>query len=270
MPAVITFEFDPLIYFGDISVRIQTLAIVAVLFVALMLLARVAQRTPAASPYVPPPTLRAAELPFLVLGMVPGAVLGGRVDYVFNHLDYYIAHPSAILDPTQGGLGLGLAVPGAILGAMFIADLMDAQIDRWMHAAMLPTLIALGLGKLTGALAGEGQGSPSDLPWATAYVGDGPWSSLAPYLPSHPAQIYESVITLIVLLVMAVALRRRAFAKRDGSALLVALALWGSGRAIVAFSWRDAAILGPFRAEQLILLTLVAGCLAIVWRLRTR
>lgn len=270
MPAVNTFAFDPLVYFGDVSVRLQTLAVVAVVFVAFVVLARVAQRTPAASPYVPPPSLRAAELPFLALGMIPGAVLGGRLDYILNHLDFYVAHPTAILDPTQGALGLGLAVPGAILGAAFIADLMDAQIDRWMHAATLPTLLALGLGKLTSLLAAEGQGSPSDLPWATAYLGDGPWSSLAAYLPSHPSQAYEAVITLVILGAMAVALWRRAFSRRDGSALLVAIALWAAGRALVVSTWRDPAVLGPIRAEQLILGLLIAGSIAIVWRLRTR
>lgn len=270
MPAVITFEFDPLIYFGDVSVRLQTLAVVAVAFGALLLLVRIAQRTPAASPYVPPPNLRAAELPFLILGMIPGAVLGGRLDYVLSHVDYYVAHPLAILDPTQGALGLGLAVPGAILGAMFIADLMGAQVDRWMHAATLPTLLALGLGKLTGVLAAEGQGAPSDLPWATAYIGDGPWSSLAAYLPSHPSQVYEAVISLVVLAVMAFALSRRWVTRRDGSALLIATALWAGGRALVVSTWRDPQVLGPLRAEQLILGLLIAGIVAIAWRLRTR
>ena len=269
MTAVITFEFDPLVYFGDVSVRLQTLAIVAVVFIALVVLARIAQLTPAASPYVPPPSLRAAELPFLVLGMIPGAVLGGRLDYVLNHLDFYVAHPASILDPTQGALGLGLAVPGAILGATFIGDLMDAQIDRWMHAATLPALLALGLGKLTGLLAAEGQGSPSDLPWATAYLGDGPWSSLAAYLPSHPAQTYEALVTLVVLGVMALALWRRSFSRRDGSALLVAMAGWATGRALVVTTWRDPPVLGPIRAEQLILAVLVAASIAIVWRRRT-
>lgn len=270
MPAIITFEFDPLVYIGDVSIRMQTVAIALIVFGALLLLARIGQVTPTASPYVPAPMLRPAELPFLILGIVPGAVLGGRLDHVLVHLDYYIAHPGSILDPAQGALGLGLAVPGAILGAAFIAELMGAHIDRWMHAATLPTLFALGAGKLTSVLAAEGQGQPADAPWATAYLGDGPWSSLAAYLPSHPAQIYEALLTIAVLVFMGIALRAGAFSRRDGSALLVAVALWGIGRALAATTWRDATILGPFRAEQLILGAIVVTCLVVVGRRRRR
>lgn len=270
MPAVITFAFDPLVYVGDVTIRLQTIAIALILFAALLLLVRIGRLTPMDSPYVPPPTLRPAELPFLILGLVPGAVLGGRLDYVLVHLDYYIEHPGSILDPAQGALGLGLVVPGAILGAAFMAELMDAQLDRWLHAATLPTLFALAAGKLTGVLSAEGQGSPSDLPWATAYLGDGPWSSLAAYLPSHPAQVYEAVFGFIALVVMAVALRSGAFARRDGSALFVGVALWGVGRIIAAAFWRDSGVLGPVLAEQLILVVLVLGCLVQFLRLRRR
>lgn len=271
MPAAITLEFDPLVYVGDVNVRMQTIAIALIVFAALLLLARIGQSTPMASPYVPPPMLRSAELPFLILGIVPGAVLGGRLDYVLVHLDYYAAHPASIVDPAQGGLGLGLAVPGAILGAGFIAALMDAQMARWMHAATIPMLIALGAGKLAGVLAAEGQGQPAEVPWATAYLGDGPWASLAAYLPSHPAQVYEAIATIAVLALMGIALRAGAFARRDGSALLVATALWGIGRALVATTWRDVAVVGPLRAEQLILILVAVICVTLVvlrrWRL---
>ena len=266
MPAVISFEFDPLVYVGDVSIRMQTVAIALIVFGALLLVARIGQVTPTASPYVPPPTLRPAELMFLILGIIPGAVIGGRLDYVLVHLDYYLAHPSSIVDPTQGALGLGLAVPGAILGGAFIAELMDAQFDRWMHAATLPTLFLLGAGKLTSVLAGEGQGQPADVWWATAYLGDGPWSSLAAYVPSHPAQVYEAALTVVVLVLMGIALRVGGFARRNGSALLVAIALWGTGRAIAATTWRDAAVVGPFGAEQLILGVLVLICVILVLR----
>ncbi len=270
MPAVITFAFDPLVYVDDVSIRLQTLAIAAIVLASLLLLARIGQTTPVPGPDVPTPTLRPAELPFLILGIVPGAVLGGRLDYVLVHLDYYVAHPGSILDPSQGALGLGLAVPGAILGGVFIGELMNVHTDRWMHAATLPTLFALGTGKLASILAAEGQGLPADVPWATAYVGDGPWSSLAAWLPSHPAQAYEAIATLAVLGVLATALRNGFFVRRDGSALLVAIGLWGIARGLVVTTWRDATVLGPFRAEQLILAALVIGSLAIVMRLRTR
>jgi phosphatidylglycerol---prolipoprotein diacylglyceryl transferase len=270
MPAVITFAFDPLLHVGDNTVRIETVVLAGILLAGLLLATRIGRITPMPGPYVPPPTLGPGDLPFLILGIVPGAVLGGRLDYVLVHLDYYGAHPGAILDPGQGALALGLAVPGAILGAALIARLIDAPLDRWLHASVLPMLFVLGVGKLAGVLAASGQGAPSDLPWATAYLGDGPWDSLAAYVPSHPAQVYEAVLTIAILVVLGLAIRAGAFARRDGSALFVGLALWAVARAIVVAWWRDAPVIGPLRAEQAILLAVLVGCVVTVRTLRTR
>ncbi|MEO8208560.1 MAG: hypothetical protein ABI598_05960, partial [Chloroflexota bacterium] len=74
MPAVITLDFDPLAYIGDTSVRLQTVVLAIAIFLALLLVARVARRTPVEGPYVPSLTLLPAELPFLLLGVIPGAV----------------------------------------------------------------------------------------------------------------------------------------------------------------------------------------------------
>jgi hypothetical protein len=54
------------------------------------------------------------------------------------------------------------------------------------------------------------------------------------------------------------------FARRDGRAFLVALAAWALGRTIVAGTWRDPAVLGPLRADQLISLLLAAGCIVAI------
>ena len=270
MPAVVSFAFDPLLHIGDSTVRIETVALAAVLLAGLLLLTRIARVTPAPGPYVPAPMLGLGDLPFLILGIVPGAVLGGRLDYVLVHLDYYAAHPGSVIDPGQGALGLGLAAPGAILGGAVIARLIDAPLERWLHASVLPMLFVLAAGKLAGVLAASGQGAPSDLPWATAYLGDGPWDSLAAYLPSHPAQVYEAILTVAILAVLGLALRAGAFGRRDGSALFVGLALWAMARAIVVATWRDANVLGPLRAEQLILVGVVVGCILSIRALRTR
>jgi prolipoprotein diacylglyceryltransferase len=137
-----------------------------------------------------------------------------------------------------------------------------------MHAAVLPLLFVLAAGKLASVLAADGQGLPSDVAWATAYAGPGPWGSLGPEVPSHPSQVYEAIATTLVVVLVGLALRFGAFARRDGSALLAGLAVWALGRGIVAFTWRDAMVLGPFRAEHLALAVIVVGCIGGLLRLR--
>jgi len=266
--AVLILDFDPLVRAGDASVRISTLVLAAVVAGALLLAARIAATTPAHGPTPGPFAhrhhLRLDDLLFIVLGVVPGAVIGGRVEYVLTHLDYYVATTGAIVDPGQGGLGLGLAVVGGIASGAFVTRLLEAPIGRWAHVAALPTLLALAGGRVAQVLSGDGQGQPTDLSWATSYVGPGPWGSLAPSLPSHPAQVYEAVLVAVVLVVLGAILAGGAFASRDGRALAIAIGLWAIVRVAVAATWRDAPVWAGLNAAQVIAIAVAFGCALVL------
>jgi prolipoprotein diacylglyceryltransferase len=256
---VITLAFDPVIELSDTSsVRVETIALGVVLFLGLVLAARMAVVTPSIGPYVPAPGLRFDDLVFILVGAVPGSIAGGRLGYVLDHLAYYKANPASILDPAQGGLTLTLAVPLGILSGGFIARLLGAPVGRWLHAAAFPLLFVLAAGKLVGVLGGTGQGAPSDLPWATTYAGAGPWGVLAPEIASHPAQAYEAILVGLAIAGLAVAGRVEVIARRDGAAMFAAIGLWAIARFIVAFTWRDPTALGPLRMEQLLDVGLLA------------
>jgi prolipoprotein diacylglyceryltransferase len=269
--AVIEFDFDPTLGLGDVGVRWETLALAAAIFLALALAAVIAGRTPldlarpASAPAVTgqaePNHLRRDDLLFITVGAIPAAVLGARLGHVLVHLDFYVSNPAAILDPAQGSLQLSLGVVGGILGGAVVAVLLGAPLGRWLHAITVPLLALLALGKLTAILGGDGQGLPADLPWATAYLGWGPWGSLAPATPSHPAAAYEALVTGVILVGVVAMDRRGWFKALDGRAFLVALALWAGGRAIVAAVWRDPVVNGPFRADQLLSLAIISGAL---------
>ena len=271
MPAVISITFDPVLQLSDTaSVRYETIALAVVLLIGLVLAGRMGSMTPAsvAGPGVPVPGLRLDDMAFAVIGSVPGAVLGARLGYVLDHLDVYGANPGAIVDPTQGGLTLTLAVPFAIITGAAITRLLAAPVSRWLHAITLPMLFVLGAGKAIGVLGATGQGSASDLPWATSYVGPGPWGSLGADVAAHPSELYEAILVGVVVLLLALASRTRAFARMDGRLLYAALALWALARFAVAFTWRDPAMVGPLRAEQI--QALAVALIAAVAYLRRR
>lgn len=248
------FAFDPVVHIGDsASVRIETIALAIVLFVGLLLAARAASTS-----RVP---LRIDDLAFMVVGAVPGAILGGRLGYVLDHLNYYSANPSVIADPAQGSLTLTLAVPFAILTAGVVARLLGAPIWRWMHALVPSLLFTLAAGKLIGVLGGSGQGTPIDGPWATAYLGAGPWGSLVADVPSHPSQVYEAILVGVIVVAMALVTRTPFVRPGNGSAMFAALGLWAIARFAVAFTWRDAPVVGLLRMEQLLLIGVALVCL---------
>ena len=247
--ALIAFDFDPLLHLGDGAVRWETIGVAAAIFVALVV-GGVTVRSLG---------LRIDDLLFVVLGIVPGAVVGGRLGYVFLHPAWFGSDPGRIVDPGVGSLELTLAVVGGALTGAIVAVLLDGQPGRWLHAATLPTLLALAGGKLATILGGRGQGQPWDGDWATAYLGPGPWGSLAPQVPSHPSQVYEALVTIAILVIVMGLLRIRALRRPDGRAFLIAIAAWALGRALVATTWRDPVASGPFRLEQVIDLAVAAG-----------
>ena len=207
---VIELAFDPIVTLGDWHVRLQTIGLAVVIFVALLLAARIASRTPVHAGRPPeaidpatgdPNHLRRDDLLYIAVAALPGAVVGGRLGWALVHLEYVTANPGALLDPAVGGFGLPLAVVGGTLTAALVATLLDTPIPRWLHALILPLLFALAGGKLAMVLGGDGQGLPWDGPWATAYLGAGPWLSLAPAVPSHPSQAYEALATAGVIVV---------------------------------------------------------------------
>jgi phosphatidylglycerol:prolipoprotein diacylglycerol transferase len=263
--ATITLDFDPFVRLGDSGVRLDTLALAGVILAALAIAALIAGRTSVHDPHAPAWAtavdlhLRRDDLLFIVLGVIPGAVIGGRVGYVLMHLDYYSAVPASVLDPNQGSLELGLAVlAGAATGA-YVGRLLEAPVGRWFHVAAIPTLFAIGLGELARLLGGSGQGMAADVPWAVAYAGPGPWETLVPGMPAHPAQLYGALAALFALVALGVLLRAGAFRAHDGSAFFVAVLVWGLGRFLVTFTWRDEAVVGPVRAAGLIALVVSAA-----------
>jgi prolipoprotein diacylglyceryltransferase len=250
VPAVVSLAFDPVVRVGEFAVRWETLGIAAALLVALVVAALAAGRVRVA----PGASLRRDDLLFVALGATAGAVVGGRAGYVLLHLDYYRANPSSIADPASGAFELSLGVVGGVLAGLVVAGLLDGGPRRWAHVAAIPLVLCLGLGKAALALGGSGQGAPSDAAWATAYAGPGPWGSLAPSVASVPSQLYEAVGYGVVLALLGVLVARRGFRRRDGRLLGAALVLVAIVRAAVALTWRDAAVVGPVRAEQLLAL----------------
>jgi prolipoprotein diacylglyceryltransferase len=259
--AVIAFDFDPLLRLAEgLVVRWQTVALAVVIAAALISAGLSARRV----------GLRPDDLLIIAVGIVPGAVIGGRIGFALLHLDYYGSRLTELVDPSIGGLELGLAVVGGLLTGGVVAGLLGAPLGRWMHLATLPVLFALGAGKLTMALGGSGQGQPNDAAWATAYLGPGPWGSLAPALPSVPSQILEGAVTLGIAVVFGLWLTLGGFRSRDGRVLWIALAAWAVGRALVALTWRDPAVLGPLPMGSVIAFAIAAGCVLVALAMTLR
>ncbi len=276
-PAVISFDFGALLRIGELAIRWETLALAAVIVVSIALTGLIAGRMPAvneASPELGGSErgvwhLRRDDLLLILLGVIPGAVIGGRIGYVVVHWDYYSVNPGYIVDPGQGSLELSFAIIFGTAAGILVAMALGAPVGRWLHVVTIPLLLGLALGKFAMVLGANGQGSPSDLPWATRYLGEGPWGTLTPQVPAHPAQVYEGLLILSVFLLIGSLLLVGRFRDQDGRVFFAALSLWALARIAAAFLWRDPEVLGPFRAGQITALLIAAASFGLFVLLAT-
>ena len=275
--AVLVFGFDATLHVGDLVVRWQTLGIAVAVLAGLSWCALIAGRTPAFDTLVGERHedgdesggachLRRDDLLFIVLGVLPGAVIFGRLGYGLLHADWYALDWRRLLDPATGSLELTGAVVGGTLTGIYVAALLDAPVGRWLHVTIRPLLLVLAVGKAAEVMGGGGQGALvlDGGGIATAYAGLGPWGSLGAELPAIPAQLLEAAMAAGVLALVSVLGWRSGLRRADGRLFAVGLALWALGRALVATTWRDAAVLGPLRAGQLICLVVAALALSLV------
>jgi prolipoprotein diacylglyceryltransferase len=251
--AFLAFDFDPLIRIaGGLSVRWQTVALATVVAACLLTAGVLARRS----------GLRADDLLYIVIGAVPGAVVGGRIGYAILVPDAFAGEAMTLFDPSIGGLELGLAVVGGLATGWIVASLLGASPGPWSNVLAVPLLVAIAGGKLAMALSGSGQGRPFDGAWATAYVGGGPWLGAAPALPSHPSQIYEGLGTLAVAALLIVATSVGIFRSADGGRLLFGLAGWAIVRAVVSATWRDPMVIGQIPAGGIVAAVIAVGAIA--------
>ena len=272
---MITFTFPATFSLAGLVVRWETVAAAVAVLVALLVAVLIARRTPvdlelpADAPSSDPEVdglnhLRADDLLFIAVAALPGAIIGGRLGYAALHLAYYQADPGALLDYTKGGLELSMGVVGGTITACIVAMLLGAPLGRWLHALAIPLVVLLGLVKLAMVFGGTGQGVPSSFSLATRYLGDGPWGSLAPQIPSLPSQAMEALATVLAGGLAWFFMAAGVFGRRNGASYFLALGLWAVARAMVAATWRDPAVLGTLSAGQLLAIGLAACCALLV------
>ena len=203
MIAALELSFDPLVSVGGVLIRWDALALVGVLLVAIgVWVVRLHEALG--------PALRFDEVCFVLLGAIPGAVVGGRIVHVLDYWDGYLLRPLTMLDLGHGSSSLVGAVVGGALSAAYICRLLGGRVGVWADAAAVPLLLAVGLGKLALLLGGSGQGAATDGLLGLSFTGRGPWRSIDAATAAWPSQALEggwALLGIPVVLIVETILR---------------------------------------------------------------
>lgn len=137
---------------------------------------------------------------YVMIGIIVGARLG---HCLFYEPQYYLSHPVEILKIWKGGL----ASHGGVLGIIIAVWLYSRKVTKlsmlWtFDRLMVPTGFTAAMIRLGNLMNHEIYGGPTDLPWGFRFITNiYEWMQGAEPVysePSHPTQIYEALIYLVV------------------------------------------------------------------------
>jgi phosphatidylglycerol:prolipoprotein diacylglycerol transferase len=187
--------------------------------------------------------LKAGEVALL------GGLVGARLYYVLFSWDYYAAAPWKILAVWEGGTAIHGGLIGGVLAGAAYARWRRLPLARCLDAAAPALALGQAIGRWGDFFNEQAFGPPTSLPWGL-YVS--PAHRPLPYVQAdffHPAFLYESVWSLIVLGILLTSRRRLAGA--PGALFLAYLGWYSLGRLWIEMIRVDALMLGPFRVAQL-------------------
>jgi phosphatidylglycerol---prolipoprotein diacylglyceryl transferase len=202
----------------------------------------------------------------LLLLTVFAGVIGARLYYVVFNWSFYGQFPWEIPAVWRGGLAIHGGMIGGTCAVLWFAHRKQIPFLRLTDVLVLPLILGQALGRFGNFMNGDAHGVPTSLPWGVVFAPQTPAGSQFPGIPLHPTMLYEMAINLGIFMYLWSTRRRLA---KDGYTTMCYLLLYSLGRCGVEFLRADSLWLGPFRAAQLVSMTLIvlSATLIIVWRL---
>ena len=140
----------------------------------------------------------------LFVYMMLGIVLGARLGHcLFYEPAYYLANPLKILAIWEGGLASHGGVIGIIIAVWLYSRKVTKKSMLWtFDRVIVPTGFAAAAIRLGNLMNHEIYGGATSQPWGFRFITNiGHWKAGAEPIfsePSHPTQIYEALIYLLV------------------------------------------------------------------------
>lgn len=257
-------------HMGPITIRWYGIMILAGFTVALLFLMReaawrIGRRKETDPPMITPDEVLDASLVGLVLG-----IIGTRVVYVALDWPDFAQRPLEAFNFWSGGLSF---IGAPIFGFGYLYWFCRRHGYSFLGTAdmVAPAFaVAYSIGRIGCFLNGCCFGGHCDLPWRTVFFKDGDVSVLTP--PSHPTQLYATIINLCIFAYLA---RRLRSPHAPGAVFVTYMLLYAIYRGIIEQfrkgATADVAMLGLTLGQviAIVVIPLVAVALAYLnrrWR----
>ncbi len=182
--------FPDLFSIGPLTIHTYGVFVAAGFFAGIMVTLKIGNLEGIDAPHV-------MDMGFYV---ILSALIGSRLMYALINISYYSIHPLEILKIWQGGLVFSGGFIGIFLTMAWYSKRRDLSLleigDLWAPAAA----IGQGIGRIGCFMAGCCYGRPAGVKWSVVFTNP---DSLAPlYIPLHPTQLYHSISSFIIFLIL--------------------------------------------------------------------
>jgi phosphatidylglycerol:prolipoprotein diacylglycerol transferase len=229
------------IQIGPITIRWYGLLISGSLLLATALAYREAMRR----------RQNAGQLLDVVAVAILAGLIGGRLYYVLLYWPIYAAQPLKIFAIWKGGAGVLGVMLGVLLGTSLYCKLKGLPVLIYLDILAPSAALAQAIGLWGNFFNQESFGIPTDLPWKLYVDPAYRLASLQQFDYFHPTFLYQSLWNLIVFAVLTFLLRKR-FERIPGALVLCYFGLYALGRFGIEPLRSDSAMLGAFRAPQVL------------------
>lgn len=200
----------------------------------------------------------------LVAYILIAAIVGARLLFVGLQWDYFRDHLSEIPKIWTGGLSYHGGLLAAILaGALFCR--MRKLSFRVMADILTPSIpLGYAIARVGCFLNGCCYGAPTGLPWACQFHDPPVTGPLTP--PSHPTQLYASLINLGIFVILWQAGKRQRPAGQLFYGYLGLYAIYRFGIEFLRKGYTAELMVASLTQAQVVSLLMLAFALLMVWR----
>ena len=191
---MIIHNFDPvLIDFGFVQIRWYSIAYIAGIILGWLYAIRIIKNT------LTKHNVLLVDVKYfddLIIYLVFGIVIGGRLGYVFFYdLNYFIENYIEILKIWKGGMSFHGGLLGVIIATLIFAKNNKTNFFSLADIISCVAPIGLFMGRIANFINGELIGKTTSLPWSVIFPAED-------NLPRHPSQLYEAFLEGLLLFVL--------------------------------------------------------------------
>ena len=236
----ISLTFDPiLLHYGSGGVHWYGVIIATGVLLALLLCSRLYKKR----------GRNPEELLDFLLWALPIGIVGARLYYVIFSWEDYAGNPRAVFEIWNGGLAIYGALIAGLITCIVFCKVKGIDFFELADVAVAGVVIGQCLGRWGNFVNGEAHGGPTSLPWGMTVNGSE---------PVHPTFLYESLWSLIGLIVLIVLIKKNL---PRGTCFFTYLVWYGIGRFFIEGLRTDSLYVGGgLRISQIVaLISVIAG-----------